>query len=98
MPGADIERANPGEKTPGKAENLSEDTLVASIEQTRADLARTIDEITGRLNPANAARRTVDQVKERVAQVDPVMAGGAVVVLASAAVIYLLVRGKRRRN
>jgi hypothetical protein len=96
MPGADIERAVPSDKS--KEASPSEDTLVASIEQTRTELARTIDEITDRLNPANAARRTVDQVKERVTQVDPVMAGGAVVVLASAAVIYLLVRGRRRRG
>jgi len=92
MPEADIERRE------ARREDRSEDHLVASIEQTRAELARTIDEIAGRLNPANAARRTADQVKERVARVDPMMAGGAAVVLASAAVIYLLVRGKRRKR
>lgn len=88
MPEADIERR----------EDRGEDHLVANIEQTRAELARTIDQIADRLNPANAARRTADNVKERVARIDPVMAGGAAVVLVSATVLYLLVRGKRRQR
>ncbi len=92
MPGADIE--------PRPA---NQDTLVADIERTREELARTIDAISDRLNPANAARRTVDRVRQRATQVDPVIAGAAAVVVAGAAVAFFLLRhrgnarGRRRR-
>jgi hypothetical protein len=87
MPGTDIER-----------KNVPQEQLVADIEQTRAELASTIDEITNRLNPANAARRTVERVRDRVTETDPVMAGGAAVVVAGVVVAYLLLRGRRRRR
>ena len=87
MPEADIERRD-----------ISEDHLVASIEQTRAELASTIDQITDRLSPASAVRRTTDRLRERAAAVDPVLAGGAAVLVASATVIYLLARSRRRKR
>jgi hypothetical protein len=88
MPDADIE--------PRPA---NQDTLVTDIERTREELARTIDAISDRLNPANAARRTADRLRQRAAQVDPVMAGAVAVAVAGTAVVFFLVRrrGRSRR-
>jgi len=49
--------------------------LVGEIERTRANLARTIDQIADRVSPANVAKRTADRAKERISQVDPLIAG-----------------------
>ena len=84
MPDADIE--------PRPA---SQDALVADIERTRAELAQTIDAISDRLNPANAARRTLDRVRQRAAQVDPVVAGGVAAAVAGAAVAWFVLRRRR---
>jgi uncharacterized protein DUF3618 len=89
MPGAEIEPKQ-------DSKQVSQDVLVADIERTRENLARTIDEISDRLSPANAARRTVERVRERVAAVDPVMAGGAVVVVAGVTVAWLLLRRRKK--
>jgi hypothetical protein len=58
--------------------NLPPQALVSEIERTRTELARTIDEISDRVNPSKVAQRTVDRVRERISQVDPLVAGGAV--------------------
>lgn len=75
--------------------DLPPDTLVTEIERTRAELARTIDAITDRLNPANAARRTVSQAREKVSRIDPKIgiAGAAVAV----GVVGLLVWRRLRK-
>ena len=78
------------------SKQVSQDVLVADIERTRENLARTIDAISDRLSPANAARRAADRARERVAAIDPVMAGGAVVVVAGVAVAWLLLRRRKR--
>ena len=89
MPGAEIEPKQ-------ESKQVSQDALVADIERTRENLARTIDQISDRLSPANAARRAADRVRERVAAVDPVMAGGAVVVVAGVTVAWLLLRRRKK--
>ena len=65
------------EASGGAPDDLAPDALVDEIERTRADLARTIDQIADRVSPANVARRTLDQARERLSQVDPLI-GGAV--------------------
>jgi hypothetical protein len=45
------------------------ETLEREIARTRAELARTIDAITDRVNPKNAVRRSVSRLKEEVDQV-----------------------------
>jgi hypothetical protein len=45
------------------------DVIVREIEQTRAELADTIDAITGRINPRRAASRGARAVREQVASV-----------------------------
>jgi len=75
---------------------VDQDTLVADIDRTRAELARTIDAISERVSPKRNARRTVDQIRERVSQIDPVMAGAAAgAVVIGVTVLFLWRRRKR---
>ena len=69
--------------------------LVGEIERTRANLARTIDEITDRVTPANVAKRATDRAKERLSQVDPLI-GGAVALAAVSVTCYFVWRKLRK--
>jgi type VI protein secretion system component VasF len=89
MAGTDIETK--GAEEPA----LPPSALVSEIERTRADLARTIDEIADRVAPANVARRTADRARERLSQVDPLV-GGAVVLAAASVTCYLIWRRLRK--
>jgi hypothetical protein len=89
MAETDIE--SKGDDTPA----LPPSALVSEIERTRADLARTIDEIADRVSPGNVARRTADQVKQRLSQVDPLV-GGAVVLATASVTCYLIWRRLRK--
>jgi Protein of unknown function (DUF3618) len=75
--------------------NVPPDVLVTQIESTRADLARTIDQITDRVNPANVARRTTDRVREKISQIDPLV-GGAVALAAVSVTCFLVWRRLRK--
>jgi hypothetical protein len=57
------------------AKPVDQDALVADIEQTRVQLARTIDAIADRVNPQKNLGRALEQVRQRAGQVDPLMAG-----------------------
>ena len=63
------------------AKSLNQDALVAGIDRTRAELARTIDAISERVSPKRNVDRALEQVRQRVgqraAQIDPVLAGAA---------------------
>jgi hypothetical protein len=83
------------ETSGGAPDDLAPSALVGEIERTRADLARTIDEIADRVAPANVARRTLDQAKERLSQVDPLI-GGAIA-LGVVSVVGFLVWRKLRK-
>ena len=74
---------------------MAPDKLVNEIERTRADLARTIDEIADRVSPANVARRATDRVRERISQVDPLV-GGAVALAAVSLTCYVIWRRLRK--
>jgi hypothetical protein len=75
--------------------DLAPKALVGEIERTRADLARTIDEIADRVSPGNVARRTTDRAIERLSQVDPLV-GGAVALAAVSVTCYLIWRKLRK--
>jgi hypothetical protein len=75
--------------------DLAPTALVGEIERTRADLARTIDEIADRVSPGNVARRTTDRALERLGQVDPLV-GGAVALAAVSVTCYLIWRKLRK--
>lgn len=75
--------------------NVPPDVLVTQIENTRADLARTIDTITDRVSPANVARRTADRVREKISQVDPLV-GGAVALAVVSVTCFVVWRRLRK--
>jgi anti-sigma factor RsiW len=72
-----------------------QDALVADIDRTRAELAATIDAISDRVSPKKNARRALDQVRQRAAQVNPVLAGAAAVAVVG---VVVLVVWRRRRS
>jgi len=78
------------------AKPVDQDALVADIDRTRAELARTIDAISDRVSPKRNVQRTLEQLRQRTNQVDPLMAGAAAAaVLVSVTVIFLVRRRKR---
>ena len=83
------------ETSGGAPDDLAPNALVGEIERTRADLARTIDEIADRVAPRNVARRTLDQAKERLSQVDPLI-GGAIALAAVSVTCYVIWRKLRK--
>ena len=78
------------------AKPVDQDALVADIDRTRAELARTIDAISDRVSPKKNVRRALEQFRQQASQVDPVIAGAAAAaVLVSVTVIFLVRRRKR---
>ena len=56
---------------------VNQDALVADIDRTRTELARTIDAISDRVSPKKNVERVAGQLRERTGQINPVMAGAA---------------------
>ena len=77
---------------------VDQKTLMADIDRTRAQLARTIDAISDRVSPRRNIERAADEFRERAGEIDPVMVGAAVaaVVVGVGVAILLLVRRRRR--
>jgi len=71
------------------------DALVADIDRTRAELARTIDAISDRVNPKKNARRAVEQLRQRASQIDPIMAGAVAAAVAVGITALLLWRRRK---
>ena len=78
------------------ARPVGQDELVADIDRTRAQLARTIDAISDRVSPRRNAERAVDEFRERVSQIDPVVVGVAVAVAVVGVGVLFLLRRRRR--
>ena len=85
---------------------VDQKTLVADIDRTRTELARTIDAISDRVSPKKNVERAADQfrertsqLRERTSQIDPIMAGAAaaVVVVVVGVTVRLLLRRRRKR-
>jgi hypothetical protein len=74
---------------------LAPKALVTEIERTRGELARTIDEIADRVSPSKVAERASDRVRERIAQIDPLI-GGAVALAAVSVTCYVIWRRIRK--
>ena len=75
---------------------VDQETLVADIDRTRAELARTIDAITDRVNPKKNVDRAMEQIRQRVSQIDPIMAGAVAAAVAVGVTAYFLWRRRRR--
>ena len=78
------------------AKPVDQDTLVADIDRTRAQLARTIDAISDRVSPKKNVQRVTEQLRERASQIDPVMAGAAAAAVVIGVTVLLLLRRRKR--
>ena len=78
------------------AQPADQETLVADIDRTRAELARTIDAISDRVNPRKNVDRAMEEVRQRAAQIDPLMVGAAAAaVLLGVTALFLWRRSRR---
>ena len=85
------------------ARPVGQDELVADIDRTRAELARTIDAISDRVSPKRNVNRAMGQVRQRVneagqraGKVDPLAVGAAAAVVLVGVTVIFLVRRRRR--
>jgi len=77
------------------AKPVDQDALVADIDRTRAELARTIDAIADRVSPTKHVNRVREEVRARAAQVDPLMVGAAAAALVVAVTALFLFRRRK---
>jgi Protein of unknown function (DUF3618) len=75
---------------------VNQDELVADIDRTRAELARTIDAIADRVSPKKNVERAVDQIRGRVSQIDPLVAGAAAGTVVICLTVLILWRRRAR--
>ena len=76
---------------------VNQDALVADIDRTRSELARTIDAISDRVSPKKNVQRVTEQLRERASQINPVMAGAAAAVVVTGVTVLLLLRRRKPR-
>ena len=79
-----------------ESKSVNQETLVADIDRTRAELARTIDAISDRVSPKKNVERARLQLRERAGQIDPIMAGAATAAVVVSLTILLLLRHRKR--
>ena len=87
-------------ETETDSSKLPPETLVTEIEKTRADLARTIDEISDRVARPRLPGAPPTASADRVSQIDPLV-GGAValaVVSVTCFLVWRRLRGSRRKH
>jgi hypothetical protein len=75
---------------------VDQDALVADIDRTRAQLARTIDAISDRVNPKRNVERVTGQLRQRASHIDPVMVGAAAGAVVIGVTVLLLLRRRKR--
>ena len=81
------------------AKPVNQDELVADIDRTRMELARTIDAIADRVSPKKNVNRAMAEVRQRASRIDPLMAGAATAaaVMVVGVGVLFLVRRRRKR-
>ena len=77
------------------AKPVDQDELVTDIDRTRAELARTIDAIADRVSPTKNVNRVMEEVRARVAQVDPLLVGTAAAALVVGVTALFLFRRRK---
>jgi hypothetical protein len=92
-PGQETEHVMADPETDSKP--VDTDELVADIDRTRADLARTIDAISDRVSPKKNVHRALDQIRQRAAQIDPLVAGAAAAVVVVGLTGFILLRRRK---
>jgi anti-sigma factor RsiW len=75
---------------------VDQDALVADIDRTRTELARTIDAISDRVSPKKNINRAVEQVRQRASQIDPLVAGAAAAAIVVGLTAFVLLRRRRK--
>ena len=75
---------------------VNQDALVADIDRTRTELARTIDAISDRVSPKKNVDRVADQLRGRASKIDPLMAGAAAAAVVISVTVLLLLRRRKR--
>ena len=78
------------------AQPVNQEALVAEIDRTRAELARTIDAISDRVNPKKNVDRAMEQFRERAGQINPLMAGAAAAALVLGVTVMFVWRRRKR--
>jgi hypothetical protein len=81
--------------TNGKVPKRDSEDIVAEIERTRQNLARTIDSLADRVSPAGNARRLRERATEELSKPEIQLAVAAVV-LATAGIMIYRIWGRRR--
>jgi type VI protein secretion system component VasF len=76
----------------------NQEMLVADIDRTRAELARTIDAISDRVSPKKNAHRAAERARQRIAQIDPIVAGAAAAAVAVGVTALIMWRVRRGRR
>ena len=79
------------------ARPAGQDELVADIDRTRAELARTIDAIADRVSPKKNVDRAMAEFRQRAIRIDPLMAGAAAAALVVGVSVLFLTRRRRKR-
>jgi len=80
----------------GKVAKRDSEDIVAEIERTRQNLARTIDTLADRVNPASNVRRLRERATEELSK-PQVQLATAAVVLAVAGIMVYRIWGRRKR-
>ena len=75
---------------------VDQDTLVADIDRTRMQLARTIDAISDRVSPKKNVQRAADRFREQIIQVNPIVVGAVTGAVVVGVTVLILLRRRRR--
>ena len=78
------------------AKPVDQDALVAGIEQTRLQLARTIDAIADRVSPKKNVDRAMAEIRQRTSRIDPLIVGAAAAALVVGVSVLFLTRRRKR--
>jgi Protein of unknown function (DUF3618) len=84
-----------GKVTNGKVAKRDSDDIVAEIERTRQNLARTIDSLADRVSPSSNVRRLREQVADQASRPEVQLAALAVALTVTGVAIYRI-WGRRR--
>lgn len=79
----------------GRVAKRDTDAIIAEIEQTRQNLARTIDSLADRVSPAGNMRRLRDRAAEQATRPEVQLAAVAAVLVAAGLVVYKIARRRR---
>jgi len=79
------------------AKPVNQDELVADIDRTRAELARTIDAIADRVSPKKNVDRAMAEFRQRAIQIDPLIVGAAAAAMVIGVSVLFLARRRRKR-